>query len=71
MPASRQAGRGRLHYIPGYRFLMWLVIIPMLFGGPDPDLPPAQGAGLINSIWVLIVLQRYFVKGIILGAVKG
>ncbi|HEY8457745.1 MAG TPA: carbohydrate ABC transporter permease [Actinopolymorphaceae bacterium] len=44
-------------YIPGYRFLMWLVIIPMLFGaGLIPTYILLKGLGLINSIWVLIVV---------------
>jgi putative aldouronate transport system permease protein len=44
-------------YIPGYRFLMWLVIIPMLFGaGLIPTYLLLKGLGLINSIWVLIVV---------------
>ena len=44
-------------YIPGYRFLMWLVIIPMLFGaGLIPTYLLLKGLGLINSVWVLIVV---------------
>lgn len=44
-------------YIPGYRFLMWLVIVPMLFGaGLIPTYMLLKGLGLINSIWVLIVV---------------
>ncbi|GAA4979999.1 carbohydrate ABC transporter permease [Actinopolymorpha pittospori] len=44
-------------YIPGYRFLMWLVIVPMLFGaGLIPTYLLLKGLGLINSIWVLIIV---------------
>ncbi|WP_020579267.1 ABC transporter permease subunit [Actinopolymorpha alba] len=43
-------------YIPGYRFLMWLVIIPMLFGaGLIPTYLLLKNLGLINSVWVLVI----------------
>lgn len=43
-------------YIPGYRILMWIVIVPMLFGaGLIPTYLLLKQLGLINSIWVLVV----------------
>ncbi|WP_274363201.1 carbohydrate ABC transporter permease [Paenibacillus thermotolerans] len=42
--------------IPGHRYLMWIVIIPMLFGaGLIPTYLLLKALGLINSIWVLII----------------
>jgi putative aldouronate transport system permease protein len=42
--------------IPGYRFLMWLVIIPMLFGaGLIPIYLLYRDLGLLNSLWVLMI----------------
>jgi putative aldouronate transport system permease protein len=42
-------------YIPGYRLLMWIVIVPMLFGaGLIPTYLLLKGIGLINSVWVLV-----------------
>ncbi len=43
-------------YLPGYRILMWIVIVPMLFGaGLIPTYLLLKSVGLINSIWVLVV----------------
>ncbi|GAB3426252.1 carbohydrate ABC transporter permease [Flindersiella endophytica] len=43
-------------HIPGYRILMWIVIVPMLFGaGLIPTYLLLKQLGLINSIWVLVV----------------
>jgi putative aldouronate transport system permease protein len=43
-------------YIPGYRILMWIVIVPMLFGaGLIPTYLLLKQLGLINSVWVLVV----------------
>lgn len=43
-------------YIPGYRILMWIVIVPMLFGaGLIPTYLLLKNLGLINSVWVLVV----------------
>jgi putative aldouronate transport system permease protein len=43
-------------YLPGYRVLMWIVIVPMLFGaGLIPTYLMLKSLGLINSIWVLVV----------------
>jgi putative aldouronate transport system permease protein len=43
-------------YLPGYRVLMWIVIVPMLFGaGLIPTYLLLKSLGLINSIWVLVV----------------
>jgi putative aldouronate transport system permease protein len=43
-------------YLPGYRVLMWIVIVPMLFGaGLIPTYLLLKSVGLINSIWVLVV----------------
>ncbi|MGB3307195.1 MAG: carbohydrate ABC transporter permease [Thermomicrobiales bacterium] len=42
--------------IPGHRFLMWLVIVPMLFSaGLLPTYILMKDLGLLNSIWVLII----------------
>lgn len=42
--------------IPGHRYLMWIVIIPMLLGaGLIPTYLLLKALGLINSIWVLII----------------
>ena len=42
--------------IPGHRFLMWLVIIPMLFSaGLLPTYILLKDLGLLNSIWVLVI----------------
>jgi putative aldouronate transport system permease protein len=44
-------------YLPGYRVLMWIVILPMLFGaGLIPTYLLLKSLGLINSVWVLIVV---------------
>ncbi|MET9023304.1 carbohydrate ABC transporter permease [Actinopolymorpha sp. NPDC004070] len=43
-------------YIPGYRLLMWIVIVPMLFGaGLIPTYLLLKNLGLINSVWVLVL----------------
>ena len=42
--------------IPGHKFLMWLVIVPMLFSaGLLPTYILMKDLGLLNSIWVLII----------------
>ena len=42
-------------YIPGYRLLMWIVIVPMLFGaGLIPTYLLLKNIGLINNVWVLV-----------------
>lgn len=42
--------------LPGHRFLMWLVIMPMLFSaGLLPTYMLIKDIGLLNSIWVLVV----------------
>jgi putative aldouronate transport system permease protein len=43
-------------YIPGHRFLMWFVILPMLFSaGLLPTYILMKDLGLINSIWVMVI----------------
>lgn len=42
--------------IPGHKFLMWLVVIPMLLGaGLIPMYILLKNIGLLNSVWVLII----------------
>ncbi|AZN41681.1 carbohydrate ABC transporter permease [Paenibacillus albus] len=55
--ATGAYGLSKTH-IPGHRFLLWLVIIPMLFGaGLIPMYILLKNIGLLNSIWVLIIPQ--------------
>jgi putative aldouronate transport system permease protein len=43
-------------YIPGHRFLMWFVIVPMLFSaGLLPTYILMKDLGLLNSIWVMVI----------------
>lgn len=43
-------------YIPGHRILMWLVIIPMLFGaGLIPTYMQIKNLHLLDSIWILVL----------------
>ncbi len=43
--------------IPGYRLLMWVVILPMLIGaGLIPTYLLLKSLGLINSVWVLVFM---------------
>lgn len=43
--------------IPGYRLLMWIVILPMLIGaGLIPTYLLLKSLGLINSVWVLVFM---------------
>jgi putative aldouronate transport system permease protein len=43
-------------YLPGHRFLMWFVIIPMLFSaGLLPTYILMKDLGLLNSIWVMVI----------------
>lgn len=42
--------------LPGYRLLMWIVIVPMLFGaGLIPTYLLLRSLGLIDNIWVLVI----------------
>lgn len=42
-------------YLPGYRVLMWIVVVPMLIGaGLIPTYLLLKNIGLIDSIWVLV-----------------
>ena len=42
--------------LPGHRFLMWAVILPMLFSaGLLPTYMLIRDVGLLNNIWVLVV----------------
>jgi putative aldouronate transport system permease protein len=42
--------------LPGHRFLMWMVIMPMLFSaGLLPTYMLIKDVGLLNSIWVLVI----------------
>lgn len=42
--------------LPGHRFLMWAVIMPMLFSaGLLPTYMLIKDIGLLNSLWVLVV----------------
>lgn len=42
--------------LPGHRFLMWAVILPMLFSaGLLPTYMLIRDVGLLNSVWVLVV----------------
>jgi putative aldouronate transport system permease protein len=43
-------------YIPGHRFLMWVVIMPMLFSaGLLPTYILMKDLGLLNSVWVMVI----------------
>ncbi|MFD0715409.1 carbohydrate ABC transporter permease [Paenibacillus sp. GCM10027626] len=45
-------------YVPGHKILLWIVIIPMLFGaGLIPMYMLLKNIGLLNSVWVLILPQ--------------
>ncbi|MBO7742842.1 carbohydrate ABC transporter permease [Paenibacillus sp. MWE-103] len=53
--ATGAYGLSKTH-IPGHRLLLWLVIIPMLFGaGLIPMYILLKNLGLLNSVWVLIL----------------
>ncbi|RAP75753.1 carbohydrate ABC transporter permease [Paenibacillus montanisoli] len=53
--ATGAYGLSKTH-IPGHRFLLWIVIIPMLFGaGLIPMYILLKNIGLLNSIWVMII----------------
>jgi putative aldouronate transport system permease protein len=42
--------------LPGHRFMMWMVIMPMLFSaGLLPTYMLIKDVGLLNSIWVLVI----------------
>lgn len=44
-------------HIPGHAIFVWMMIIPMLFGaGLIPTYLLLKSIGLINSIWVLVIL---------------
>jgi putative aldouronate transport system permease protein len=48
-------GMSKTH-IPGYKYLMWLIVIPMLFGaGLIPFYLLLKNLHLLNSLWVLII----------------
>ena len=43
-------------YLPGYRILMWMVVVPMLLSaGLIPTYILIKDIGLLDSIWVLVV----------------
>ncbi|MDG0814598.1 carbohydrate ABC transporter permease [Cohnella rhizosphaerae] len=43
-------------HIPGYKFLMWLIVVPMLFGaGLIPYYLLLKNLHLLNTLWVLII----------------
>jgi putative aldouronate transport system permease protein len=43
-------------YLPGHKILMWLVIIPMLFGaGLIPTYMQIKNLHLLDSIWILVL----------------
>ena len=43
--------------VPGQKFMMWLILIPMLFGaGLIPTYLLVRSLGLIDSVWVLVVV---------------
>jgi len=43
-------------HIPGHRFLMWMVIVPMLFSaGLLPTYILMKDLGLLNSVWVMVI----------------
>ena len=43
-------------YIPGHKFLMWMVIVPMLFGaGLIPTYMQIKNLHLLDSIWILVL----------------
>jgi putative aldouronate transport system permease protein len=53
--ATGAYGLSKTH-IPGHRVLLWIVIIPMLFGaGLIPTYILLRNLGLLNTIWVLII----------------
>lgn len=53
--ATGAYGLSKTH-IPFHRILLWIVIIPMLFGaGLIPTYILLKNLGLLNSIWVLII----------------
>lgn len=42
--------------LPGHRYMMWMVILPMLFSaGLLPTYMLIKDVGLLNSIWVLVI----------------
>lgn len=43
--------------VPGQKLMMWLILIPMMFGaGLIPTYLLVRSLGLINSIWVLVIM---------------
>ncbi|MFC5647594.1 carbohydrate ABC transporter permease [Paenibacillus solisilvae] len=43
-------------YVPGYKFFIWVVIIPMLIGaGLIPQYMLLKNLGMLNTLWVLII----------------
>lgn len=49
----------RVH-VPGYKLMMWIVIIPMLFGaGLIPTYVTLSRLNLLNTIWVLILVGAF------------
>jgi len=55
--ATGAYGLSKTH-VPGHKLMLWIVIIPMLFGaGLIPTYMLLKNIGLLNSIWVLIVPQ--------------
>jgi len=43
-------------YMPGYKYLMWLIVIPMLFGaGLIPFYLLLKNLHMLNTIWVLLI----------------
>jgi putative aldouronate transport system permease protein len=42
--------------LPGHRFMMWMVILPMLFSaGLLPTYMLIKDVGLLNSVWVMVI----------------
>jgi len=55
--ATGAYGLSKTH-VPGHKLMLWIVIIPMLFGaGLIPTYMLLKNIGLLNSIWVLIIPQ--------------
>jgi len=53
--ATGAYGLSKTH-VPGHKIMLWLIIIPMLFGaGLIPMYILLKNLGLLNSIWVLIL----------------